>query len=259
MKKVYFASDFHLGAPSYELSRARELRVCAWLDEIKEDAEAIYLVGDIFDFWFEYKHVIPKGFVRFFGKIAELSDKNIPIHFFVGNHDIWMKDYLAQELGVKVHHKPLLVTLGEKQFFIAHGDGLGPYDYGYKRLKKVFTNPLCQWLFKWLHPDLGTAIAGKMSKSSRAAQHEPEFFLGRDKEWLLQYSERKLNVLPQTDYFVFGHRHLPLCVELSNKRTHYVNLGEWFDSDTYAVFDGEELSLKSFRGRTKPPAHLPYE
>jgi UDP-2,3-diacylglucosamine hydrolase len=244
--KIYFASDFHLGAPDATSSRLREQKILRWLCHIQPDARAIYLVGDIFDFWFEYQTVVPKGAVRLLGKLAQLSDAGIDIHFFVGNHDLWMFDYFPQELGITVHHVPIQITLGKRRFFVGHGDGLGPEDYGYKRLKKIFTSPFCQWLFRWLHPDWGIRLAQFSSKTSRTAQQEPEYFLGADKEWLLLYADRKLKQHPDLDYFIFGHRHLPLDILLKNGHTRYLNLGEWFDSCTYAVYDGEQLTLKAF-------------
>lgn len=250
MKKIYFASDFHLGAPNHRASQEREQRILRWLAQIEQDAEAIFLVGDIFDFWFEYKTVVPKGAIRLLGKLAELHDKGIDIHFFVGNHDIWMFDYFPTELGITVHHQPLQIELKGKQFFIAHGDGLGPDDHGYKRLKKVFTNRFCQWLFRWLHPDIGMRLANFSSSTSRTAQTEPEHFLGTDKEWLLLYSNYKLKQHPTTNYFIFGHRHLPLDITLDNQSSRYINLGEWFNYNTYAVFDGEQLELKAFENTT---------
>ncbi|MCP4437648.1 MAG: UDP-2,3-diacylglucosamine diphosphatase [Aureispira sp.] len=246
MKKIYFASDFHLGTPSFEASQLREQLIIKWLDSIADDAQAIYLVGDIFDFWFEYKTVIPKGYIRFLGKIAQLKDKGIDIQFFTGNHDIWMFDYFTKELGIPVHTQPIQVELLNKNFLIGHGDGLGPGDHGYKRLKKIFTNRLCQWFFKWLHPDIGVGLANFFSRKSRAAQKEPERYLGADKEWLLLYANGKVQELPQTDFFIFGHRHLPLDIRLQNKASRYINLGEWLNYNTYAVFNGEQLELKAF-------------
>jgi len=246
MKKIYFASDFHLGTPTPEASRLREQKILRWLHSIENDAKSIYLVGDIFDFWFEYKTVVPKGAVRLLGKIAELSDRGIDIHFFVGNHDIWMFDYFPDELGITVHHQPIQIELNGKQFFVGHGDGLGPKDYGYKRLKKIFTNRLCQWLFGWLHPDIGMRIANHSSSASRTAQTAPEQFLGAEREWLLLYSNYKLKQLPAIDYFIFGHRHLPLDILLENQHSRYINLGEWFSQYTYAEFDGQDLHLKAF-------------
>lgn len=246
MKKIYFASDFHLGSPNHEASQARERRILRWLDSIKADAQAIFLVGDIFDFWFEYRRVVPKGAVRLLGKLAELKDNNIDIHFFTGNHDIWMFDYFPKELGITVHRGSLQIELEGKHFFIAHGDGLGPNDRGYKLLKKIFSNKFCQWLFGWIHPDIGIWLADKASSASRTAQKEPERFLGADEEWLLQYSNYKLKQLPHIDYFIFGHRHLPLDILLDNQKSRYLNLGEWFDQNTYAVFDGSNMELKTF-------------
>ncbi len=246
MKKIYFASDFHLGAPDREASQKRERKILRWIKSIEKDAEAIFLVGDTFDFWFEYKTVIPKGFVRLLGKLADLSDKGVAIHLFVGNHDIWMFDYFTNELGIYVHHQPLEIEFKGRKFYITHGDGLGPGDYGYKRLRKIFTNRFCQWLFRWIHPDIGIRLANYSSAKSRNAQTEPELFLGSDKEWLLIYSNYKLKQKPETDFFIYGHRHLPLDVLLDNKKSRYINLGDWLKHFTYAEFDGEELIIKAF-------------
>ena len=254
-EKIYFASDFHLGAPDIKSSRLREQKILRWLCHIEPTAKALYLVGDIFDFWFEYQTVVPKGAVRLLGKLAQMSDAGIDIHIFVGNHDLWMADYLPNELGIRVHHHPIQLTLGQHHFFIGHGDGLGPEDYGYKRLRKVFVHPFCQWLFRWLHPDLGIRLAHYSSKTSRTAQTEPEHFLGPDKEWLLLYANYKLKQYPHLDYFIFGHRHLPLNILLENGHSHYVNLGEWFNSCTYAEYDGQELQLKAFEN----PSFKPFE
>ncbi|MDC0230575.1 UDP-2,3-diacylglucosamine diphosphatase [Aureispira] len=246
MKKIYFASDFHLGSPNKEASEDRERRILRWLKSIEDDAEAIFLVGDIFDFWFEYKTVVPKGFIRLLGKLAEFQDKGIDIHFFVGNHDIWMFDYLSNELGITIHHHSLEIELMGKSFFIGHGDGLGPKDYGYKLLRKIFTNRFCQWIFKWIHPDIGITLANFSSSKSRNAQTEPEHYLGSEKEWLLQYSNYKLKEYPHIDYFIFGHRHLPLDIILDNKHSRYINLGDWFKFNTFVQFDGTELKIKAF-------------
>jgi UDP-2,3-diacylglucosamine hydrolase len=244
--KTYFASDFHLGIDGRLSSRQREQQMVRWLDGIRHDAEAIYLVGDIFDFWFEYRTVIPKGYVRLFGKLAELSDAGIPIHFFTGNHDLWMFDYFPKELGVSVHTQPIQATIHGKHFFIGHGDGLGPGDKGYKLLKKVFTNRLCQWLFARVHPNVGIGLADFFSGRSRAANPGESDFLGVEKEWLLQYALRKSAQLPAVDYFIFGHRHLPINYGLTNGRSRYINLGEWINYNSYAVFDGEKVSLHFF-------------
>lgn len=244
-KKIYFSSDNHLGAPTAAESKPREEKFVAWLNEIKEDAAAIFLLGDLFDFWFEYKHVVPKGFVRVLGKLAELSDSGIPIYFFVGNHDLWMNDYFEKELNIPVYRKPQEFTFNDKLFLIGHGDGLGPGDTGYKRMKKVFTNPFSKWLYRWLHPDLGMPLAQYFSVKNKAISGEEDMqFLGEEKEWLIQYAKRKLES-KHYDFFIFGHRHLPLEVPLQEDSL-YVNLGDWIKYYTYAEFDGENLVLKEF-------------
>jgi UDP-2,3-diacylglucosamine hydrolase len=250
-KKIYFASDNHLGAPTLKESLPREKKFVAWLDEVKTDAAAIFLLGDLFDFWFEYKKVIPKGFTRTLGKLAELSDAGIPMYYFVGNHDLWMNGYFEEELGIPVFHKPQEFTFetvaqqGQSTFFIGHGDGLGPGDKGYKRMKKVFTNPFFNWLFRWLHPDLGVRLAQYLSvKNKLISGDEDEKFLGEDNEWLVQYCKRKLTE-NHRDYFVFGHRHLPLEIELG-QNSKYINLGDWITHFTYGVFDGTTMELKTY-------------
>lgn len=244
-KKIYFASDNHLGAPDREKSLPREKIFVAWLDGIKEDAAAVFLLGDLFDFWFEYGTVVPKGFTRTLGKLAELSDAGIPIFYFVGNHDLWMNGYFEEELQIPVFHRPQQFLLNNATFFIGHGDGLGPGDKGYKRMKKLFTNRLAKWFFRWLHPDLGVRLAQYFSVKNRLISGEEDIkFLGEDKEWLVQYARRKLEQ-KHYDYFVFGHRHLPLEIDLNGKSA-YINLGDWISFFTYAVFDGRELKLEKF-------------
>jgi UDP-2,3-diacylglucosamine hydrolase len=249
MKKTYFASDFHLGINGHLPARERERQIVRWLDAVAPDAEAIYLVGDLFEFWFEYKTVVPKGFSRFLGKLAELRDAGMPIYVFTGNHDLWMFGYFQEEFGIPVYYKPIQLELHGKQFFIGHGDGLGPNDKGYKRMKKVFTNPLSQWLFRWFHPDLGMRLANFSSQKSRDAMPpEERSWMGENKEWLLQYCHRKIDAGVEPDYFIFGHRHLPIDWQLKNGRSRYINLGEWMYACSYAVFDGVELELRFFEG-----------
>jgi len=244
-KKVYFSSDNHLGAPTYEQSRERERHFVRWLDAIKPDAAAVFLLGDLFDFWFEYKTVVPKGFVRVMGKLAELSDSGIPIHFFVGNHDLWMKTYFTEELGITTYRDVKDFTFNETRFLIGHGDGKGPGDKGYKRMKKVFTNPIFNWLFKWLHPDIGMRIAQYLSvKNKLISGEEDREFLGDDNEWLALYCKRKLQTT-HYDYCIFGHRHLPMTIDLGKNAT-YINLGDWISHYTYGVFDGQSFELKTF-------------
>jgi len=245
VKKIYFASDFHLGVPTFEMSLAREKKICAWLENIRHDASEIYLVGDLFDFWYEHRYTIPKGSVRLQGKIAEITDSGIPVHFFVGNHDIWMKDYFEKELNVTIHRNPITKTYNNKVFYIGHGDGLGPGDNWYKLLKLIFTNKICQWLFSRLHPNLSFFIAKKSSKRSRInTGNSDEAFLGNEKEWLYLYCREYLKT-NKVDYFIFGHRHLPLDLDVDGK-ARYINLGEWINYCTYAVFDGTRLELKSY-------------
>ena len=245
-KRIYFASDNHLGAPTKDASFPREKKFVAWLDDIKHDAAAIFLLGDLFDFWFEYKTVVPKGFTRTLGKLAEISDSGIPIYYFVGNHDLWMDGYFEEELNIPVFHKPQEFTFNNTSFFIGHGDGLGPYDKGYKRMKKVFTNPVAKWFFRWIHPDLGVKLAQYMSVKNKLISGDDDAkFLGEDNEWLVQYCKKKLEE-SHRDYFVFGHRHLPLNIELSNN-SKYINLGDWVHYFTYGVFNGETLELKEYK------------
>ena len=243
-KKIYFASDQHLGAPTPKASLLREKKFVAWLDTIKEDAGTIFLLGDLFDFWFEYKTVVPKGFVRVLGKLAELKDAGIDIYFFVGNHDLWMRDYFQKELNIPVFHKPQEFDINGKIFLIGHGDGLGPNDHGYKRMKKVFTFPFFKWLFRWLHPDIGVRLGHYFSvKNKLISGDEDARFLGDENEWLAQYCRRKLTE-KHYDFFVFGHRHLPLEIELNNNST-YINLGDWIQYFTYGEFM-KTFKLKEF-------------
>jgi len=244
-KKVYFASDNHLGAPDQKSSLPREKKFVRWLDEIKGDAAALFLLGDLFDFWFEYKTVVPKGFVRVLGKLAEIRDSGIPVYFFVGNHDLWMRDYLESELNIDVYYEPKSFEFNNKKFFIGHGDGKGPGDKGYKRMKKVFTNPLFKWLFRWLHPDIGLRLGQHLSvKNKLISGEEDKKFLGDEKEWLAQYARRKLET-EHFDYFIFGHRHLPMEIRI-NDHSVYFNLGDWISHYTYGVFDGDRFELRPY-------------
>jgi UDP-2,3-diacylglucosamine hydrolase len=244
-KKIYFSSDNHLGAPNPEASMPREKKFVRWLDSIKDDAAAIFLLGDLFDFWFEYKTVVPKGFVRVLGKLAELSDSGIPIYFFVGNHDLWMRDYFEKELNITTYRDSKEFEFNGKTFLIGHGDGKGPGDKGYKRMKKVFTNPFFKWLFRWLHPEIGMRLAQYLSvKNKIISGDEDKKFLGEENEWLAQYARRKLET-KHYDYFVFGHRHLPMEIELGPNST-YFNLGDWITHYTYGEFDGDTFRIATF-------------
>jgi UDP-2,3-diacylglucosamine hydrolase len=244
-KKTYFASDFHLGIDAQTNSRERERQVVRWLEHIRSDAEALYLVGDVFDFWFEYRSVVPRGYTRLLGKLAELREEGLPIYFFTGNHDMWVFDYFEKELDIPTYREPIVREIHGKTFFIGHGDGLGPGDHGYKFLKKVFANPVCQWLFARLHPNFGFYLAQYWSGKSRSANPGEQQFLGEENEWLLHYSNEQLDQVA-ADYFIFGHRHLPIDHTLKNGRTRYINLGEWLQFNSYAVFDGQEVRLEFF-------------
>ncbi|WP_436515281.1 UDP-2,3-diacylglucosamine diphosphatase [Ekhidna sp. To15] len=245
-KKLYFASDFHLGIPDEDSSRAREMKIIKWLEYISNDASAIFLVGDIFDFWFEYRTTIPKGFVRFQGKLAELSDKGIPIYLFTGNHDLWMKDYFPSQLGVEVYQNPIILEVNGKRLFVGHGDGLGSGDGFYKIVKKVFTNRFCNWLFQWMHPNIGVSIAQYWSRRSRLATGILDEEFQEEKERLWQFAE-EMNKSTHHDYYIFGHRHLPLELPVADHST-YFNLGEWVNHCTYLEFDGDQAILKVFEG-----------
>lgn len=248
--KTYFASDFHLGIPNKVSSLEREKLIVAWLDEIKADAAEIFLVGDIFDFWFEYKRAIPKGFSRLLGKLAELTDSGIPISIFTGNHDMWMFGYFTDELNIPVIRKPLKKIINGKTFLIAHGDGLGPGDKGYKFIKSIFRNRAAQWLFARLHPNFGIGLANYFSKRSRMAESGILPFLGEDKEWMVQYCKSVLKA-EHIDFFVFGHRHIPLDISLHSElgngsKARFINLGDWLQHNTYAVFDGEQMEIRTY-------------
>jgi len=245
-KKIYFLSDFHLGVPDHASSLQREKIIVRFLDEAKADAAVFFIVGDLFDFWYEYKKVVPKGFVRILGKMAEITDSGIPIHFFVGNHDMWMNGYFEEELDIPVYHEPKAFEFNGKQFLIGHGDGLGPGDRGYKFLKKIFRNKLCQGLFGLLPPYIGMGIANRSSKSSRAVTGESDAkFLGEENEWLITYCKEVLKQ-KHFDFFIFGHRHLPIDFSLEND-SRYINLGDWIRYFSYAVFDGENVHLKYYQ------------
>ena len=241
-KKIYFLSDFHLGVPDQASSLEREKRIVGFLDDIKNEAAVLFVLGDLFDFWFEYKYVVPKGFVRILGKLAEISDMGVPVHFFVGNHDMWMRDYFSKELNIKVYHQPEAFELQGKRFLIGHGDGLGPGDHGYKFVKKIFRNKIAQFLFGILPPAMGIGLANYFSRKSRAkAANTDEVFLGEEKEWLISFCKFKLKE-EHFDYFVFGHRHLPLDIQL-NANSRYINLGDWIKYFSYAELSNGNMIL----------------
>lgn len=245
-KSVYFVSDLHLGAPDYKSSRDRERHFLRWLDAVEDTMGVLFIIGDLFDFWFEYKRVVPKGFVRLLGRLAQINDRGIPIHFFTGNHDFWIRDYLSFELGFILHteHKEFIIS--NKRFVIGHGDGLGPNDYGYKRMKLVLTNHLFKWFYRQLHPDVGVFIGDYLSRKNKVISGSEDLkYRGPEGEWLIKYAERKLES-SYYDYFIFGHRHLPIFYEFSSGAI-YLNTGDWLSHFSFGLFDGKALSLCYFK------------
>jgi UDP-2,3-diacylglucosamine hydrolase len=243
-KKIFFISDLHLGMHPAAESLEREKKVVKWLDQVYREASEIYLLGDIFDYWFEYKKVVPRGFTRFLGKIAEITDAGVTVHFFTGNHDVWVFDYLPEEVGVVVHRNPIKREYGGRKFLIAHGDGLGPNQSGYKILKGMFTSRILQWLFARLHPNFATGLAHRWSKQSRLQKGISTEWLGKEKEYLHIYAQERLKQ-EHFDYFIFGHRHLPYVLDL-NEKSKMIYLGDWIENFTYAIFDGNTFELKNY-------------
>lgn len=247
-KKVYFASDFHLGAPTHAASLERERRIVKWLDEVRSDAQTVFLMGDLFDFWFEYKSTVPKGYVRLLGKLAELSDAGIQLFIFPGNHDFWMMDYFKTELGARIFHEPENFTIAGKRFLLGHGDGLGPGDKAYKLLRAfLFANPVCQWLFRYvLPPDAGQYL-GKLWASNSYKKNRKEDVVAEEidlkEEFIYQYIQERENGGDRHDFYLFGHRHIAINARV-NETAQYINLGDWIRYDSYAVFDGESLKLE---------------
>jgi UDP-2,3-diacylglucosamine hydrolase len=243
-RKIYFISDAHLGLYPQHESAKREKLLVSWLDEIKDDVAEFYLLGDIFDFWHEYRHVVPRGHTRFLGKLAELADRGVKLHFFTGNHDLWVYDYLPTEIGLSVYRSSIIREIDGRLFFISHGDGLGNSEIGYKLLKAIFTSKVLQWFFARIHPNAAVAFGRRWSKNSRYAKGiVAEPFKGEDKEYQIIYARERLKT-EHFDYFIFGHRHVPFEVAI-DKNSKVINLGDWINNFTYAVWDGNELSLKS--------------
>ena len=248
---IYFASDFHFGIPDKKGSREREKIFVKWLDSIKTDATALYLMGDLFDFWFEFTTVVPKGYIRLLGKLAEFTDSGIEVHLFKGNHDLWAFHYLEDEVGVKLHRRPEIIEILGKKFFLAHGDGLGPGDHGYKLMKKVFECRLNQWLYRWMHPDLGTRLGSYASKRSRLTKLLQGNGVEKrkytpDQEPMVVFSREKAAADPSIDYFVFGHIHFPDKIKVSEKAECLI-LGDWVTHYSYATFDGTQLNLHQYK------------
>jgi UDP-2,3-diacylglucosamine hydrolase len=249
-KKIYFASDFHFGIPDRQSSLDRESKFVSWLTMVSQDAGEIYLMGDLFDFWFEYKTTVPRGYIRLLGKLAEITDSGIPVHLFRGNHDMWAFGYLQEELNIRLHREPEFTEISGKKFYLAHGDGLGPGDHGYKLIKRIFANRFNQWLFRMIHPDLGITMALFWSRKSRAAAIKmDQQFADRNLrligERITFHSQKIVNEHPDTQYLVYGHYHHPLISLVSGQATQVV-LGDWLTHFTYAVFDGNKLEMKVF-------------
>ncbi len=246
-KNIYFLSDAHLGSWAIDHARTQERRLVRFLDSIKTKAAAVYFLGDMFDFWDEFRYVVPKGYTRFLGKVSELTDMGVEVHFFTGNHDIWTYGYLEQECGMTVHTRPVTTEIYDKVFYLAHGDGLGDPDAKFRFLRRIFHSRTCQILFNALHPRwsmwLGLTWA-KHSRLKRADGKEPPY-MGEDKEYLVRYAREYMQGHRDIDYFLFGHRHIELDLALSRK-TRMMILGDWITQFTYAVFDGEHLFLEEY-------------
>lgn len=251
---IYFLSDAHLGCRALTSGRTRERRLVRFLDSIKNKASAVYLLGDMFDYWYEFKQVVPKGHVRFLGKLAELTDRRVEVHFFVGNHDLWCHDYLTKECGVIMHYEPYTVEIEGRVFYMAHGDGLGETDRKFLFLRRVFHSPFLQKAFSSLHPDHSVALGLRWAGNSRR-QHEqqgPAVFMGEDKEPLVAYSKAYLAEHPDVNYFLYGHRHIQIDLPLSDDARMIV-LGDWIEQFTYATFDGKDVVLHNYvEGETNP-------
>ena len=252
MRNIYFISDAHLGSRALQHGRQQERRLVRFLDDIKDKAQAVYMLGDMFDFWFEYPTVVPRGYTRFLGKVSELTDNGVEVHFFTGNHDIWCTDYLEQECGVILHREPVTLELADKLFYLAHGDGLGDPNRTFRLLRYIFHNKVCQALFRWVHPTIGMNFGLEWARHSRL-KHEPSLqqdargqeYLGEEKECLVRYAKEYLQLHPNVNYFLFGHRHIELDLYLT-RQCRMLILGDWITQCTYAVYDGEQLYLENY-------------
>ena len=247
-KKIYFITDSHLGVPTLKESHQRELKLVRFLDSIKDETETLFLMGDLFDFWFEYKTVVPRGYTRLLGRLAQFVDDGIPVHLFAGNHDLWTFDYLQKEIGIQVHREPMIMTLKNKKFLLVHGDGKGPGDRGYKFLKKVFECKLNQFLFRWFHPDLGIGLALKWSHNHRVKklkkEAESNYYSVVEETRLYKYAQECIKENPKIEHLVFGHQHKPMQYKVDNAVVTVV--GNWIRDFTYAVFDGKDMMLSSY-------------
>lgn len=248
-KNIYFVTDAHLGSLAFD-SRENEKKLCRWMDHIRQDCEALYILGDMMDFWYEYKRVVPKGYVRFFGRLAEFVDAGIPVYWSAGNHDIWLFRYLQEEIGVVVYHQPILVEWHGKKFFIDHGDGLGDSTFGTHFLSAVFKSKVAQWLFSHLlHPDAALSFGLRWSRHSfeKRKKEDSTAYLGEDKEYLLRFAKEYAQTHPENtpDYYVFGHRHILLDMQLANK-SRVIILGDWINEFSYGLFDGTDFLVEHY-------------
>lgn len=247
MKNVYFISDAHLGSWALDHRRMQERRLVRFLDDIKDKAQAVYMLGDMFDYWYEFKYVVPKGYTRFLGKLSELTDRGVEVHWFIGNHDIWMYGYLERECGVILHKEPITVEIMGKVFYLAHGDGMGDPSRMFRFLRSLFRNRTCQFLYSLLPTRftmwLGMTWAKKSMQEHRLAGVEP--YMGEDREYEVLYAKEYLKTHPDVNYFMFGHRHIELDLMLSHS-TRIMLLGDWITQYTYAVFDGTSMLMENY-------------
>jgi UDP-2,3-diacylglucosamine hydrolase len=243
--RIYFISDLHLGMFPQEKSFQREKLIVQWLEKIGKDATELWMLGDVFDYWFEYSKVVPRGYTRFLGKLASLSDKGVQIHLIPGNHDIWVNNYLAEEIGIEIHRNTLTRVWNKHPFLLGHGDGLDKSDFSYRVLQKIFKNRFIQWLYARIHPNGSTTFAHWWSKKSRLDHGAMEEFLGVDKEHQIQFARKEIEIHPEIEYFIFGHRHIPFDIQIA-ENSRVVCLGDWIGNFTYGLFDGEEFQLKKY-------------
>ena len=253
MKNVYFLSDAHLGSLAIDHGRMQERRLVRFLDSIKEKAKAIYLLGDMFDFWNEYKYVVPKGYTRFLGKLSELTDMGVEVHFFTGNHDIWTYGYLEKECGLIVHTKPETTEIYDKVFYLAHGDGLGDHDRKFSLIRRIFHSRTCQWAFRHLLPaTIGIKFGQRWSESNRRRHERQNIgFLGENAEPLVLFAKQHAVQHPDIDFYVFGHRHIVLNLMLKNS-SQVLIIGDFIREFSYATFDGDTMAIENFGARPQP-------
>lgn len=239
---AYFISDVHLGLGSHEKEKAKEDRLLAFLASILPSATTLFIVGDLFDFWFEYKTVIPKGFHRTLAALQAFTDKGVPVHYLAGNHDFWMGDFFTTELGITMHLDPFDIVVDGKNIHLHHGDGLAANDLGYRLIKPILRSRLNIRLYRWLHPDIGVRLARGSSRSSREYTANKDYGEG---EGMHAYAAEKIK--EGCDIVVMGHKHSPAFEKIGSGV--YVNLGDWITSHTYAELHQGEIALRSWNGK----------